>query len=78
MLEGSGSAMVHNPWVIAQPSGLGGIVPHYYYGRFSRSFHVKDDLFNDFSMFMVGGGGQFIEAEDLGPDNRGPGGASTP
>jgi hypothetical protein len=50
--------MIHNPWVIARPASLGGIVRPYYYGRFSRDFHAKDDLFNNFSMLgvKVGGG----------------------
>ena len=75
MLEGNDLAMIHNQWVIAQPAGLGGIVRHHYYGRFSRGFHVKDDLFNDFSIFRVEVGGGFIEAEDLGLDDQGPGDA---
>ncbi len=67
--------MIHNQWVIAQPAGLGGIVRHYYYGRFSRGFHVKDYLFNNFSIFRVEVGGGFIEAKDLGLDDQGPGDA---
>jgi len=50
-------------------------VRHYYYGRFSRSFHAKDDLFNNFSILRVEVGGGFIEAEDLGLDDWGPGDA---
>jgi hypothetical protein len=46
--------MIHNPRVIAQPACLGGIVRHHYYGRFRRGFHAKDDLFNNFRMFLVG------------------------
>ena len=67
--------MIHNQRVIAQPVGLGGIVRHYYYGRFSRDFHVKDDLFNDLSIFMVEIGGGFIQEKDLGLDDQGPGDA---
>jgi hypothetical protein len=69
--------MIHNQWVIAQPAGLGGIVRHYYYGRFSRGFHAKDDLFNDFSILRVEVCGGFIEAKDLGVDDQGPGDAQT-
>ena len=66
---------MHNQRVIAQPTGLGGIVRHYYYGRFSCGFHAKDDFLNYFSIFMVKVGGGFIEAEDLGLDDQGPGDA---
>jgi hypothetical protein len=38
--------------LIAQPADLGGIVRHYYYGRFCRGFHAKDDLFNIISGFL--------------------------
>ena len=50
-LERSDSAILHNQQLIAQPAGLGGIVRHYYYGRFSRGFHAKDDFFNDIRVF---------------------------
>jgi len=62
--------MIHNQRVIAQPAGLGGIVRHSYYGRFSRVFHAKDDLFNDLSIIMAAVGGRFIGTEDLGPGRR--------
>jgi hypothetical protein len=65
--------MVHNQRVIAQPEGLSGIGRHSYYGRFSHVFHAKDDLFNDLSMLRVAVGGRFIETEDLGLDEQGPG-----
>jgi hypothetical protein len=67
--------MIHNQWVIAQPGGLGGIVRHYYYGRFFRGFHAKDDLFNDLSILRVEVGGGFIQGKDLGLDDQGPGDA---
>ncbi len=75
LLERSDSAILHNQRLIAQPAGLGGIVRHYYYGRFSRGFHAKDDLFNNISSVMVKVGGGFSEAEDLGLDDQGPGDA---
>jgi hypothetical protein len=67
--------MIHNQRVIAQPVGLGGIVRHYYYGRFSRGFHAKDDLFNDFSILRVAVGGGFIQEKDLELNDQGPGDA---
>ena len=67
--------MIHNQRVIAQPVGLGGIVRHYYYGRFSRGFHAKDDLFNIIIVLLVKVGGGFIEAEDLELNDQGPGDA---
>src|SRR5665811_1127313 len=75
LLERSDSAILHNQWLIARPASLGGIVHHYYYGRFSRGFHAKDDFFNNISIFWVKVGGGFIEAEDLGLDDQGPGDA---
>jgi hypothetical protein len=50
-------------------------VRHYYYGRFSCGFHAKDDFFNYLSMFLIKVGGGFIEAENLGLDDQGPGDA---
>jgi hypothetical protein len=75
LLERNDSTILHYQRLIAQPAGLGGIVRHYYYGRFSRSFHAKDDLFNDFSILRVEVGGGFIEEEDLRLDDQGPGDA---
>jgi hypothetical protein len=46
-------AIIHNQRLIAQPAGLGGIVRHSYYGRFSRGFHAKDDFFNYLSRFLI-------------------------
>jgi hypothetical protein len=40
-------------------------VRHYYYGRFSPSFHAKDDLFNEIIVFLVKAGGGFIQEKDL-------------
>ena len=73
LLERSDSAILHNQWLIARPASLGGIVHHYYYGRFSRGFHAKDDLFNIIIVLLVKVGSGFIEAEDLGLDDQGPG-----
>ena len=67
--------MIHNQRVIAQALGLGGIVRHYYYGRFPRGFHPKGDLFNNITFLLIKIGGGFIEAEDLGLDDQGPGDA---
>ena len=75
LLERSDSAILHYQQVITQPAGLGGIVRHYYYGRFSRGFHPKGDLFYNIRVFLVKIGGGFIEAEDLGLDDQGPGDA---
>ena len=58
---------------MAQPAGLGGIVRHYYYGRFSGAFHAKDDLVNNIRVFWIKVGGGFIEAEYLGLYDLGPG-----
>jgi hypothetical protein len=51
LLERCDSAILHNQWLIAQPASLGGIVHHYYYGRFFRSFHPKDGFFNNIMVF---------------------------
>jgi hypothetical protein len=47
-----------------QAAGLGGMVHFYYYGRFSRSFHAKVDLFNKIIVFLVQAGGGFIQEKD--------------
>jgi hypothetical protein len=54
---------------------LGGIVHRYYYGRFSRDFHAKDYFLINIIVLVVKVGGGFIEAEDLGLDDQGPGDA---
>jgi hypothetical protein len=53
-------------------------VRHGYYGRFSRGFHAKDDLFNYLSMFFIKVGGGFIKAEDPALDDPGPGDPPAP
>jgi hypothetical protein len=50
-------------------------VPHYYYGRFCRGFHAKDDLFNNIKAFLRKVGGGIIGAEDRGRDDHGAGAA---
>jgi hypothetical protein len=59
--------------LIAQPAGLGGIVRHYYYGRFSRGFHAKDGFLYNIRVLWVKVGGGCIEAKDRGVDDQGRG-----
>jgi hypothetical protein len=73
LLERSDSAILHNHWLIAKPAGLGGIMRHYYYGRFCRGFHAKDGFLYNIRVLLVKVGDGVIESENLGLNDQGPG-----